>query len=441
MKFDNKILLKAVISNREIGEKVIPEIQSSWYSNEPTVEKMLTLLIDYLSKYQHLPNDYELRVLSDKDEDTAKLLTELNSIPKEEIETDCIISNIEKSIKDKKLELVSREIVDYLYRGKEAKDFDKEIQNATSFNLNTSIGLDIKDDIELIYDKIHSDERFVKTGLKTMDKLLKGGFSSGTISFFLLPTNIGKTMIMCSLAANMIRNGYKVLYINFEDGGIKIMQRILQNVLDMSNDEMLLIDKKRFLEKARKEFANVKNSVKVETFPGGTKSANNLRSYINDLNKKKKFKPDIVFLDYVGCMIPNGEADNNSNMATRLEVTVDQTKSLAMELDIPFVTAAQVRRDALESDNIALKDIGNSIGMAFKADDVISGIQNEEQFQNNIIVLKVLKTRDGGKFERHPVGCDISKQKIFDLQAELQTMADVKQAENAKIEQQFEDFM
>ena len=435
------VMLKAIISNKEICEKVMPVIDPEWFNDDEVYKNVISKLSGFYTKYQVFPNDFEISSLFKNDPTEWDLYRKANSIDTDTANTKYIIHNIEIFMKKKRLYQNVMNIMKYVNSNDEnmESDYAQDVSDSEGFSLDSKLGYDLIDDIEQIYDESHAQDAHIKTGLITIDKMLKGGLSKKTLTFLLCPTNVGKTMTMCALSANLIRNGYDVLYYTFEDGKIKIAQRVLQNLLDLTEDEYLFIKKDAFMKRWNEKKQIIAKKLKIEEFPGGEKSALSLRSNIKELREKCHFIPQVVMIDYVGCLVPNGKIDSKANLSTLLAMITDQVKSLAMAEGFPIITAAQVKRDALDAMSLELKDIGNSIGMAEKADEVLSITQSEEQNQNNIFTVKLIKTREGAnKFELKPIGVNISKQQLYDIEAN--SIEEIKATEAKNIADEFDNF-
>ena len=220
---------------------------------------------------------------------------------------------------------------------------------------------------------------------------------------------------MSSLSTNLVLNGYKVLYITFEDSENKIAARIAQNMFNLSQTQfksMSMHDFGKVFETFKKKCNG--NNLIIKEYPEGSINAMNIKSLLKDLMDKKKFKPDVVFIDYIGCMIPNGRI--NPNINTILLQVAQQVRSVAQEWSIPIVSAAQTNRGGYNAAEVGLNDIADSFGVNTKADAIIGVTQTPEIKEQGMYSVQLLKTRFGNnKGQVSMIGVDIEKQRIFDL--------------------------
>lgn len=232
-------------------------------------------------------------------------------------------------------------------------------------------------------------------------------------------TNIGKTLVMCSLATNLILNGFNVLYVTFEDNENKIASRIAQNMFDVTQNQY----KHMTLNDFNTAFSTVKNKLKtafnkliIKEYPEGSINALTIKGLLKDLNDKKKFKPDIIFIDYIGCMIPNGRPNPTLNTNTILQRVAAEIRSVGMEFSIPIISASQTNRGGYGAADINLNDAADSFSSTMKADAIFGFTQTEELKEQGMYQVKLLKTRYGNlRGTVITIGVDVEKQRIYDL--------------------------
>ncbi len=238
-------------------------------------------------------------------------------------------------------------------------------------------------------------------------------------------TNVGKTLIMCSLATNMIMKGYDVLYVTFEDSEEKIANRIMFNLLDADKSQLKAMSKERFM----KRFAAVKDLVKnkliIKEFPEYACSANHLRQLLKDLKVKKKFTPRAMFIDYIGCMIPNGKQNINLNSNDLLRFVAGQTRAVGMEFAIPIISGAQTNRAGSTASEIDMTDTADSFGQTMKADVIFGVTETAELAAAGLFTFYLLKSRYGLKGMKISVGVDKFKQRLFGIDGDEPKLKDL----------------
>ena len=231
-------------------------------------------------------------------------------------------------------------------------------------------------------------------------------------------TNIGKTLIMCSLTTNFVMHGYRVLYVTFEDSENKIATRIAQNMFDITQQQYKVMSREDFA-KAFKRAKSVAGGDKlvIKEYPEGTVNALQIEALIKDLKDKKKFVPDVLVVDYIGCMIPNGKVNlNNMNSNTQLTLAAQQIRALGMKYGFPVISASQTNRGGHNNAEISLSDAADSFGQNMKADAVFAITQTPEMKDQKMYTVQLLKTRYGNqRGQIVTIGVDVEKQKIYDL--------------------------
>lgn len=300
---------------------------------------------------------------------------------------------------------------------KQSCSFSEIVTDAEAYTFDDSIGFSYMDEPERIYQEVIKNEKVVGTGLKSLDGLLKGGFHEKSLTLLLSPTNIGKTLWMCALAKNMLQAGYNVLYVTFEDSENKIGQRITQNMFDLSRDELKAMSLQDYQKCWNKYRSSIKTNLYIKEFPEMATNALTIHAFIKELKERKSFIPDIVFVDYIGCMIPNGRDNPNMNSNTRLLTIASQVRAISMVDGFPIVSGAQVNRGGFDSAHIGLNDAADSFGQTMKADAILAITQSKELLDNGYYDVEISKTRFGNnKGEHRTIRVNIDKQRIMDVE-------------------------
>lgn len=412
--FEN-VIIKALFANETVKNKVLPELQSSWFfdfDNKQIIEK----IIDFNTKFGKMPNVLETRRML-SDETVLSAFDSCMMIKDEEVNTEFIIEEIEEFVRRKLLYNTSEEIVKYCKTGTSSGSFSDKISDAEGFSFDTNIGFSFFEDPRRLYEDANVHEKIYHTGLKTIDDLIGGGFHEKSLNLILASTNIGKTLIMCSLATNLIMSGYNVLYVTFEDNENKIASRIAQNMFDVTQEQY----KKMSLEEFGKAYKNAMTKLKdnkliIKEFPEGSSSALTIKTLMKELKEKKNFIPDVLFIDYIGCMVPNGRQNPNMNTNTILMLVAAQVRSIGMELGIPVISASQTNRGGYGMSEINLDDVSDSFSSTMKADAIFGFTQSEEFKEQGLYSVKLLKTRYGNKRGTiTSIGVNVEKQRIFDV--------------------------
>lgn len=410
-----KVIIKALYSNQSICTKVLPELTDKWFSEYDT-KAIVNKIIEFNTKYSNLPNAIELKRMI-TDEKTLKVLDDIFAIADEEVNTPYLISEIEEFVRKKLLLNQATKIQQYANGGVQKESFTDNIADAEAFTFDDNIGFDFFSEAQRLYEDANTKEVIFKSGLKTIDDLIGGGFHEKSLSLIMSSTNVGKTLIMCSLTTNFVLHGYRVLYVTFEDSENKIATRIAQNMFDITQQQYKVMSRDDFA----KAFTKAKgiaggDKLVIKEYPEGTVNALQIEALIKDLKDKKKFVPDVLVVDYIGCMIPNGKPNPNLNSNSLLTLAAQQIRALGMKYGFPVISASQTNRGGYNTAEISLSDAADSFGQNMKADAVFAVTQTPDMKDQGMYNVQLLKTRYGnqrGQFVT--IGVDVEKQRIFDL--------------------------
>ncbi|MFW6272635.1 MAG: DnaB-like helicase C-terminal domain-containing protein [bacterium] len=274
----------------------------------------------------------------------------------------------------------------------------ERIKEAISFSFDNEIGLDLFSDVgmETMYEHLHTVNSFVPTGIERLDDELNGGVHRQSVTVFLAESNMGKTLIKTAIAANMILQNKKVTYITFELSQEYIGERILKNIFDLSGNDLKKLSKEEFQEYYKKLCKKMKNLLIIKKYPAGTANANHLKRLLKDLETKKKFKTDIIFLDYLGIFAAS-KVSKTANSNDKGIAKCQELEALSDEFNLPIVTSAQANRSGYGSSSLDPTNIADAIGIFTETDVVIAVTQTEEQRELNppLFTWQLLKNRFG----------------------------------------------
>lgn len=410
-----QVIIKTLYANNDISSKVVPELNEDWFINVDH-KYIINSIIDYNTKFSTMPNIIEMKRLL-TDQRTVDEFNNCMNIPDAEVNTPYILDEIQTFVRKRLLRSVGMEISKYCTDGKSKISFADESAYAESFTFDTKIGFSFFEEPEVIYNGIVTNEKLFPCGCKTIDELIGGGFHEKSLNLFMSPTNVGKTLIMCSVAASLVLAGKKVLYVSFEDSELKIGQRIMQNLFDITQAELYSLSKDAYGKMWKKMSSQIgHNKLVIKEYTEGTINALALRALIKELKEKKDFVPDALIVDYIGCMIPNGRVNANENDNSKLRDICAQVRGIGMDMGIPVISAAQSNRGGYGKAEIGLDDAADSFGQTMKADAIFGVTQTPELKAANMYTIKLLKTRYGSqKSTVVTIGVNVEKQKIYDL--------------------------
>ena len=346
-------ILSNLVYNEEYGRKVVPFLKEEYFTvqSDKTVYKLIR---EYVDKYNAFPSKEALAIdLSNKDgigEETFKSSKELISGLVQDTETkiDWLLDQTEKFCQDKAIYnaiMTSIGILDDS-TGKTSKGAIPQIlSDALAVSFDTHIGHDFIEDASSRYDFYHTEESRIPFDLDYLNKATNGGLPKKTLNIALAGTGVGKSLFMCHCAASNLINGLNVLYITMEMAEEKIAERIDANLLDTPIDQLALLPKDIYDKKVARIRSKTQGKLIVKEYPTACAGSANFRHLLNELKLKKNFVPDIIYIDYLNiCMSSRIKHGANVNSYTLIKAIAEELRGLAVEFNVPVVSATQTTR-------------------------------------------------------------------------------------------------
>jgi replicative DNA helicase len=424
------LVLSNLIHNEGYGRKVIPFLRTEYFHNK--IDRVLFESIElYVQTYNSFPNTTALEVeVQDKkglSEDEFKLVKEkLSTLEAKPADIQWLVDQTEKFCKDKAIYnaiSTSIKIIDDK-TGKLAQgSIPALLETALAVSFDTHIGHDFIDDADSRYDFYHRTEERIPFELTYLNQICKGGLPKKTLNIILAGTGVGKSLAMCSFAAHHLTIGKNVLYITMEMAEERIAERIDANLLNTSMDQLELLPRDVYTKKIEKLKEKTLGKLIVKEYPTSSAGSSNFRHLLNELRLKKKFVPDIIYIDYLNiCMSSRVKQGGSVNSYTYIKAIAEELRGLAVEFNVPIVSATQTTRSGFTNSDIGLEDTSESFGLPATADFMIAMVSTDELQQLNQIMFKQLKNRysDLNKMKRFVVGVDKSKMKLYDVEQSAQ---------------------
>lgn len=423
----SSIIIKSLVDDDDFLRRVIPFLKKEYFVSrgEQVVFKHIE---EYVTKYNSPPTVEALLIEMTNDTSIVEdVFTEIDSVMttvKEEIkkpEIGWLLTTTENFCKDRALEIALQEAVS-IYDGNN-KTYDKGaipdiLSKALAVGFDTSIGHNYFDNADDRFEYYNRIEEKIATGIAYLDKVTGGGFSKKTLNLFLAGTNVGKSLCMCNIAANMLKAGHNVLYISAEMAEEEISKRIDANLLDIEIKQLKQISKTLFDDRIAKAKAKTNGALVVKEYPTSSASVNHIRTLLNELLLKKHFVPDVIFIDYLNIFTSNRfKAGQISNTNTYYKAISEELRGLGVEMNIPIVSASQFNRGGYSNSNPDIDDTSEAFGINFTADFVAALVSNEDLAKENKILVKQLKSRYDHKssIPMFFVGVDVPKMRYYDL--------------------------
>jgi hypothetical protein len=266
-------------------------------------------------------------------------------------------------------------------------------------------------------------EEKIPFDLEYFNKITGGGLPRKTLNIALAGTGVGKSLFMCHMAASCLTENQNVLYITLEMAEERIAERIDANLMNVPLDSLKNMAKTTYTKKIEKLKDKIKGRLIVKEYPTATASTNNFRALINELKIKKGFVPDILFMDYLNlCTSTRYKNNISAGSYFVVKAIAEELRGLAVECNIPIVSATQLNRTGFMSSDVGLEDTSESFGLPATADFMFALISTEELEEHNQIKVKQLKNRynDPVKNRNFVIGIDRAKMKLYDLEEEAQ---------------------
>lgn len=420
-------ILSHLVYNEEFARKTIPFLKSEYFSDN--TEKVIFEEIEtYIKKYNAFPSKEALTIdLSTRDnlsEDqfvaSQRYVDALH--PDADTQNEWLFDQTEKFCQDKAIYNAIMKSIGILDNktGEVSKGSIPQIlSDALAVSFDTSIGHDFLDDYLPRYDFYHMKESRIPFDLDYLNKITKGGLPNKTLNIALAGTGVGKSLFMCHCAAGNLLQGINVLYITMEMSEERIAERIDANMLNTPIDQLELMPKDVYEKKIQKLQSKTTGKLIIKEYPTASAGSANFRHLLNELKIKKNFKPQIIYIDYLNiCASSRIKMSASINSYTYIKAIAEELRGLAVEFNVPIVSATQTTRSGYGSSDVDLTDTSESFGLPATADLMFALISTEQLQDLNQIMIKQLKNRynDPSMFKRFVVGVDKSRMKLYDVE-------------------------
>jgi replicative DNA helicase len=426
-------ILKNLIFNEDYARKILPFIKSEYFTDN--TEKILFQEVEeYINHYKNLPtyeslviNFTESKTLTEQQvQDSIGMLREINSEKDERSDIAWLIDNTEKFCQDKAIYnaiMKSVKILDNKSDKDSKGSIPQLLSDALGVSFDSSVGHDYVEDADNRFDFYHRHETKIPFDLDIFNKITKGGLPTKTLNIALAGTGVGKSLFMCHVAGSCLSQGLNVLYITMEMAEERIAERIDANLLNIDISDLHAISKQDYDRKFSAMRVKTQGKLIIKEYPTAAASALHFRALLNELQLKKSFKPDIIFIDYLNiCASARIKPGSNVNSYSYIKAIAEELRGLAVEFAVPIVSATQTTRSGFTSSDPGLEDTSESFGLPATADFMFALISTEELEQLNQIMVKQLKNRynDPNTFKRFVVGIDRAKMKLYDVEQSAQ---------------------
>ena len=297
------------------------------------------------------------------------------------------------------------------------------LSDALAVSFDNHVGHDYLEDYEARYESYHRKESRVQFDLELFNKITKGGLPNKTLNIALAGTGVGKSLFMCHHASSVLLEGKNVLYITLEMAEEKIAERIDANLLNVNIQDITDLPKPMFENKVNNISKKTQGTLIIKEYPTASAHSGHFKSLLNELALKKSFTPDIIFIDYLNiCASSRYRTNNNVNSYSYIKAIAEELRGLAVETNVPIVSATQTTRSGFGSSDVDLTDTSESFGLPATADLMFALISTEELEGLGQIMVKQLKNRynDPTIYKRFVIGVDRAKMRLYDVEQKAQ---------------------
>ncbi len=402
-----KTTLSNLVFNEDYCRIVLPFIKPDYFDirEERVVFEEITSFVD---KYKKMPTKVSLEIEIENRKDLTEVehgqvVALIQSLNPDEVDFDWLVDTTEKFCKDKAIYNAVVEgisIIDGKDKKRSPDAIPSILTDALAVSFNNAVGHDYFDDSDKRFEFYHKIEERIPFDLDFFNKITKGGLPTKTLNIALAGTGVGKSLFMCHMAANCLSQGKNVLYITLEMAEERIAERIDANLMNKTSGKLI-----------------------VKEYPTASAHSNHFRGLIKELAIKRTFKPDIIFIDYLNiCASSRFKGAANVNSYSYIKSVAEELRGLAVECNVPIMSATQTTRGGFTSTDIGLEDTSESFGLPATADFMFALISNEEMEELGQILVKQLKNRynDPTVNKRFVIGIDRSKMLLYDVEMKEQ---------------------
>lgn len=421
-----KQILNELVYKEDFLRKTLPFLKEEYFNNR--VERaVFNLIFEYVKKYNNNPSVPALVIEANdltgiSDDEQKEVLDTIRNFKDSEVDEEWLVDQTEKFCQDKAIYnaiMKSIQILD----GRDDKTGKGSIpailSEALAVSFDTNIGHDFLEDYLKRYDFYHKKEQRIPFDLEYFNRITKGGLPNKTLNVALAGTGVGKSLFMCHCAASNLVQGSNVLYITMEMAEEKIAERIDANLLNVQVDELSVLPKEAYEKKVNRVKDKTTGKLIVKEYPTAAAGANHFRHLLNELKLKRSFIPDIIYIDYLNiCISSRLKYGSNVNSYTYIKSIAEELRGLAVEQNLPIVTATQTTRSGYTNTDIGLEDTSESFGLPATADFMFALISSEELEDLGQIMVKQLKNRynDPSMYRKFVVGVDRPKMRLYNVE-------------------------
>jgi replicative DNA helicase len=422
-------IISNLIYNEEYCRKVLPFIKTQYF-NDKKERVVFETVCEFVVKYGKMITKEILHIELDNrkdisDSELADSNQIVENISDNSSDYQWLLDTTEKWCRDRAIYLALMESIQIADDESEKQNRDAIphiLSEALSVSFDHNIGHDYIKDFESRFEFYHREEEKIPFDLEFFNKITKGGLPNKTLNVALAGTGVGKSLFMCHLASSVLLQNKNVLYITLEMSEEKIAERIDANLLNVNIQSLMNLSHGDFETKITKLSKKTQGKLIIKEYPTASAHSGHFKSLLNELSLKKSFKPDIIFVDYLNICASSRYKGSAVNSYTYVKSIAEELRGLAVENNVPIVSATQTTRSGYGNSDVDLTDTSESFGLPATADLMFAIISSEELENLGQIMIKQLKNRynDPTIFKRFVIGIDRAKMRLYDVDQSAQ---------------------
>ena len=423
------LILRNLLYNEEFVRKVLPFIRPEYFQDQ-SQKIIFQEISSFVEEFNNIPSKEVLNIEVEKRNDVnedqyrevCQTIEHLTDVP---VDFSWLVETSEKWCRDRAIYLALMESVQLADGGgeKSPDSIPSILQEALAVSFDNHVGHDYLNDSEERYDSYNQKENKIEFDLEYFNKITKGGLPNKTLNIALAGTGVGKSLFMCHMASAVLLQGRNVLYITMEMAEEKIAERIDSNLLNVNIKDLADLPKTLFVNKVSQLQKKTQGNIIIKEYPTASAHAGHFKSLLNELALKKSFRPDIIFIDYLNiCASSRYRSNGTVNSYSYIKAIAEELRGLAVEANVPIVSATQTTRSGYGSSDVELTDTSESFGLPATADLMFALISTDELEGLGQIMVKQLKNRynDPTISKRFVVGIDRAKMRLYDCEQTAQ---------------------
>ena len=436
------LILNQLLKDENYLRRVIPFLKDEYFTDW-SERKVFQHVKNFVEQYNVSPSAeaLEISLQNDKaltEEEFTKVVDIVQTFGESQTNKDWILDETEKFCKDKAVYnaiVQSIQIIDGKDKKFTSEAIPEILKDALGVSFDNSVGHDYLIDSDDRFEFYHRTEERIPFDLDMFNKITKGGLPNKTLNIALAGTGVGKSLFMCHMAAGAMSQGKNVLYITLEMAEERIAERIDANLMNVTMDDLKNLPKQMFDDRISRIRNKSEGKLIIKEYPTASAHSGHFRALLNELNLKKEFRPDIIFIDYLNiCASSRFKMSGTVNSYTYIKGIAEELRGLAVEFNVPIVSATQTTRSGYANSDMELTDTSESFGLPATADFMFGIISTEDLEKLGQLLIKQLKNRynDPSQHKRFVIGVDRAKMRLYDVDVSAQK--NIMQGDN-KVEQ------